>query len=330
MFKNFDVFYDEDNRCYQIRTKCVSFAIEFDNEEKQFIFETLTKELKKNNLGLKSLFKKLVKEFDEAKVIDVLSTLNEYDLLPEEEIHELEGKISAKVNPYYDKADASGQKNISDLAILLLGDSLFSNVFSKRFSKSTFKKLDNLSFSDFEKLKEDFIDNYFETFDLIVFDAVEWNPYFAELINRKALEHNKPWIFIGGFEEYAIKIGPIFYGKETGCYNCLVKRIKSNHDHVNYFNSYENYLLKNKFSSKPDQFIYLDTFYEMASSIVFLEITKLFELWSVPTIWKHFISINAINYEMVRHALLKVPFCNVCKPELEYNPAPWLETITLK
>lgn len=330
MFENLDVFYDEDNHCYQMRTKCVSFSIEFNSEEKRIVFEALIKEVNENNLGLKSVFKKLVKKFDEAKVIDVLSTLNEYELLPVDEIHELDGKITAKANPYYDEADISEQKNTSDLSVWLLGDSLFSKVFSKKYSKGTFKKFDHFTFSEFENTKEDLIDDYFKVHDLLVFDAAEWNPHIAELINKKALEHNKPWLFVGGFEEYALKVGPIFYGKETGCYNCLVKRMKSNHDHVNYFNSYENYLRKNKLSSKPDQFIYLDAFYEMASTIVFLEITKLFELWSVPTTWKHFISINALNYEVVRHALLKVPFCNVCKPELEYNPAPWLESITLK
>ncbi len=170
----------------------------------------------------------------------------------------------------------------------------------------------------------------FKKYDFFVVDSVEWNPYYTELINRKALENNKPWLFVGGFEEYLLKVGPIFYGKETGCYNCLIKRIKSNNDYVNYLNGYESYLKAHKKSSKHDDFIYLDVFYDIVANISLLEISKFFEFWSVPVVWKHFITINAINYEMDRHALLKVPFCYVCKPELEYNPSAWLESVTLK
>lgn len=38
MITDYDIFKDEENGCFQLSTHSVSYAIEFDNEEKENIF----------------------------------------------------------------------------------------------------------------------------------------------------------------------------------------------------------------------------------------------------------------------------------------------------
>ena len=87
MNKNFDlstcdIFKDNDNLCYQVRTKTASFAIGFDNENKEAIFLKIVKEIqRKPKITLKELKKKIVNN-DEDTVIEVLTNLEENQLLP--------------------------------------------------------------------------------------------------------------------------------------------------------------------------------------------------------------------------------------------------------
>ena len=61
-----------------------------------------------------------------------------------------------------------------------------------------------------------------------------------------------------------------------------------------------------------------------------LEVKKFIMQWSIPSTWRTIIKIDIDSFDLDKHSLLKKPFCEVCKPKLEYNPAPWLESITLK
>ncbi len=79
----------------------MTFSIEFDNDEKQKIFEALLEESKNKTVTVFKIYNKLKKRFDEAKVLDVLSNLNDYDLLPSKDLSELKGKIKEKKNRTY-------------------------------------------------------------------------------------------------------------------------------------------------------------------------------------------------------------------------------------
>jgi bacteriocin biosynthesis cyclodehydratase domain-containing protein len=160
--------------------------------------------------------------------------------------------------------------------------------------------------------------------------ANDWAPYYIEKINLYALKYNKPWLYIGGIEEISIKIGPLFYGKETGCYNCLISRIKSNHEYPEHLQSYETFLRENKIASKPDIVPNVNIIYSIIASLTMLEVMRFIEEWSLPVTWRTLIVLNIFDYDLSKHTLLKMPFCEACKPKLEYNPAPWLEEITLK
>ncbi|QMU65294.1 MAG: TOMM precursor leader peptide-binding protein [Flavobacteriaceae bacterium] len=174
------------------------------------------------------------------------------------------------------------------------------------------------------------IEKMIEKSDFIIAGATQWSPYHLEEINSIALTKNTPWLYIGGIEETAIKIGPLFYGKETGCYNCLMSRIKSHSDTLSYLNTYEAYLRKHKIASKPDAVSNKSILNNIVANMALLEVLNFIEVWSLPVTWKTVLKIDTINFETTKHKLLKKPFCEICKPELLYNASPWLEPVTLK
>jgi hypothetical protein len=69
---------------------------------------------------------------------------------------------------------------------------------------------------------------------------------------------------------------------------------------------------------------------DMIASYAVLETSKCLHSWSVPETWKAYVSIDIFSYNVQKHHLLKVPFCEVCQPQLTYSPAPWLEPVTLR
>jgi len=321
MIENFDVFIDKEQNCYQLRTKTISYTLQFDDKEKEDIFLNIVSEIKKNKeLNLKELQQKVQTKSNVPKVIDVLKTLDEYRFLSYKISKELNNKI--KDTGYHYSMDV---KQSSDFILCIFGQGGLTKKIKEKAIAENFKEVKTYLFNDeidFEKAvnKSDFI----------IVDANEWSPFNIEIINKTALKHNKPWLYVGGLEEESIKIGPLFYGKETGCYNCLISRIKSNHAHPTFLNSYEDYLRSNRKSSKPDITPNSTIIYNIIANLTLLEVMKFIELWSLPVTWRSVININITNLNSTKHNLLKMPFCEVCKPELLYNPSPWLEAITLK
>ncbi|KGT08330.1 hypothetical protein NV63_16435 [Elizabethkingia anophelis] len=57
---------------------------------------------------------------------------------------------------------------------------------------------------------------------------------------------------------------------------------------------------------------------------------KFFIEWALPMTWRAVVKIELGDFSISRHKLLKKPFCEICNPQLDYNPSPWLEAITLK
>ncbi len=322
MIENFDIFKDEKHNCYQLRTKTNSYSIEFDDQEREYIFLEIVSELQGNNeLSLSELKQKVQKKDNEAKVIDVLKILDDYRLLSFQISKELKYKKESSEYQY----SSSEAKQISDFTLSIFGQGTLTEKIQLQAQKDKFKEINTYNYHD----KIDF-EKAVNSADFIIVDANEWSPYHIELINQSALNNNKPWLYVGGIEETSIKIGPLFYGKETGCYNCLISRIKSNHEHPTFLNSYEDYLKINKKSSKPDVIPNADIIYNIVANLTLLEVMKFIEEWSLPVTWRSVINLNIINMNLTNHSLLKKPFCEVCKPKLEYNPSPWLEAITLK
>lgn len=320
MNKNFDlstcdIFKDNDNLCYQVRTKTASFAIGFDNENKEAIFLKIVKEIqRKPKITLKELKKKIVNN-DEDTVIEVLTNLEENQLLP------------SHIRVSHEKEDnfISSNNTLKKAKLTIIGEGKLAIKLYNLARKSQLKEVDLLNSNNELKLELTIKQS-----DFIIVDANNWTPYQIELINKIALKYNKPWLHVGGIEGDSLKIGPLFYGQSTGCYNCLISRIKSNNEHPTFLHSYENYLRENKISSQEDIIPNAELFMNIIANIALVETMKFIIEWSLPTSWRTVLNINIFNMSFAKHRLLKKPYCEICNPKLEYNTSPWLETITLK
>lgn len=328
---DFDIFKDSKLGIYQLRTKSTSFSVSFDDESKEDIFNDIVKLLKYNKyFSLSNLKRKLEQKHEPEKIMEVLFLLNDNFLLPLELSAKL-NKVKEEDNPVYIPDNftklSQNYQLLCNCSLLIIGCSPLTKLIATQAEKMGFKEVKSISFSVNEKE----INNKIINADFIIVDGNEWSPSHIEFINKLAIEHNKPWLYISGIEEDVVKIGPIFYGKETGCYNCLISRIKSNHEYPEYFNSYENYLKDNKISSKPDQgLIHPETLLSITSNMALLETSKFIEGWTIPSSWRTIIKYDYYKSEITKHSLLKKPYCEICKPEIQYNSSPWLEAITLK
>lgn len=316
MLQNYDIFKDEDNGCYQIRSKSSIHAIVFDEEISEKIFLKIVKiSSKGKTLNLQKIKKDLLTEFEESKIMSVLHNLREAGLIPEDK------------NSYSADRESSF-KSISDTSLAIVGSSKLSKAIMQVNEIKEFKTVDTFVYeiTDFE----DKISQIFDNYDFVIVDAHQWSPFHIEIINSIAVKLNKPWLYVFGVNEANIEIGPLFYGKETGCYNCLISRIKSNHAYPQYLTSYENYLRELKRPSASSDISHDGLVYSIIANFAIYETVKFIEGWVLPMTWQSIVTINLYNYASSIHTLLKKPLCEVCKPTIKYNPAPWLDKVTLK
>lgn len=316
MLANYDIFKDEDNNCYQIRSKTSTFVVVFDENVSERIFLKIV-EMSSNgkNADLPKIRKELSKEFEEEKVLSVLHNLREVGLIPDEA-------------PCYGNEHTTRYRHIGDTSLAIIGNGELTNYLKTVCETTKFK---NCSFFDYKAVEsEENVIAIFNNHDFIIVNANQWSPFHLELINKIAVKLNKPWLHISGINEGYIEIGPLFYGKETGCYNCLISRIKSNHAHPKHLTSYENYLRELKKPSASTNMPHNIIVYSLIANLAIYEVIKYVEGWALPMTWQSIIKINLYNYDSSIHTLLKKPLCEVCKPTTIYNPSPWLDKITLK
>ncbi|MFR1275426.1 MAG: TOMM precursor leader peptide-binding protein [Parabacteroides merdae] len=316
MLANYDIFKDEDNGCYQIRSKTSIFAIVFDEEISEAIFLRIVElSSQEKRFNLQKIRKDLSGTFEEDKVLSVLNNLREVGLIPDDT------NISTR-------EEFSEFRNIRDASLAIIGTGGLTKALKLVCETEKFKTLSVVEYTI--KNFEDKILQIFNEHDFVIVDANQWSPYHLEIINETAVKQNKPWLYISGINESNIEIGPLFYGKETGCYNCLISRIKSNHAHPQYLTSYENYLRELKRPSASNDLCHDSIVYSLIANFAIYEAIKFIEGWALPITWQSIVKINLYSYESSIHTLLKKPLCEVCKPNIKYNPAPWLDKITLK
>lgn len=322
MFKEFDVFFDSDNNCFQIRTKNNCYTLDFEDDARRVIFEQLVK-MESDNLS--GNFNTLVKTHPKALVIDVFASLRDYGLLSPEGTSEIPELLSGEVC----SPSAQPLKNLEDQKVIVISDNVLGKHLSEILISRGIANTKLLSAALFASFSSGQIDELMVKTDFFFADASAWNPKALELLNKYAIKHNKPWLHIGGVEEYQAKVGPLFLGDASGCYDCLISRIKSNHSYVPYFNAYEAHLRNQMKSSKPDTFIHIESYNAVISHYAYLEFTKFVQFWSIPSTWRKVLMVNMLTFESQSHDLLKVPFCETCNHDQFYNPSPWLEPISL-
>ncbi len=319
--KQFDIFFDEDNNLYQVRTKIDTTIIEFTDLGKEQIFKDLIRLYDTRDKISLPTIQKLLSSADYNKLLDVVKELQECGILNE---LNFEAKDSVIIPDIY--AKEVNNKPISESKISYIGTTDFGKLVK---DKSSQYNIEHFAIYSTDELSDEMIESILCNSDFTIVDALTWNPYKMRVINQNALKHNKPWLLIEGLTfSGKFSIGPIFHGKHTGCYDCYRNRIRSNDEFINFNDSYNKYLEANKASAKPDLNMQ-PVVKDMAAAIVIADTLKFLYAWYPPETWKCCVLINPSNYEVEKHTFMKAPICHVCKPALDYNPAPWLESVTL-
>ena len=335
--ENFHIIRQEETEEVQLRTKNEVMLIEFDDPEKRQIFDLIVKKYADQPSKLKLFNKRFIRslenKFGKEKVFSVLEELRDFDILPQPLYRYINNEDPDSENGQAQQKGPPKEERymLTSVNLLIIGSKLGVDIMKQKASPLKFKSIETKSFKD--KWDKSSVENAIKEADFMIVESSQWNPDYLQWINKQALSRNLPWLLVEGLNLSQIKVGPIFFGRETACYNCLVKRLESNKDEVllDYDKQYENYLLENDLLSKPDQSLFNPVqLYEILANLALIEITKYFKYWSVPALWGHYVALDVFTFKMERHRVLKVPHCLACKPKLEYNSSPWLETIALK
>ncbi|RCW21181.1 TOMM precursor leader peptide-binding protein [Marinilabilia salmonicolor] len=327
LLNKYDLFFDKENNVYQIRTKSDAITIEFTDQEKESIFNSIVKLYeRKEFLTFQQLQEKLITNFQKDKIIDVIQELRECSILTEENFEEAP-EAKKTDSPFSLYLPLGENKSLFDIKIGFFGEPILGKKINEKATDYGYHEFNILDIH--KKATEKEVYSLFQLNDFIIVDSSSWNPHMMEFINEIALEENKPWILYDGKIDLAnISIGPIFHGRETGCYDCYRSRIRSNDEFSSYTDAYENYLKDRKANSKIEAIP--NVIKDIIASIIIMDVSKYLGGWYPPETWRSCLIFNIHNYQISKHHFLKAPICNKCKPSLDYNPSPWLESLTLK
>lgn len=332
----YDVFEDEKHNVFQIRSKSEIILAEFNSDDEREIFKEIAQFLEDGNNfeSLSALEMHFESRYSKDKILSVFNELKAFNLIDEEKVKEVYADNLKAQMKFWDTASHAkyalngthAQTKIKNTRLTILGNSMFSQLLYRKACESGFENLFNdklITPKDDSQIKELVVSS-----DFLIVDAEDWSPSFLEEFNRVAYENNRPWILSRGIEGTRGSVGPLFAGKDTGCYQCLISRLKSNMEFLPYFEEYEKYLkLKKKSAISSGG---LTATYDVLASLALLESIKFVTGWAVPVIYKAFIVIDVYDYDFKIHPFLKSPVCPVCFPKIDFKLSPWLEPLYVK
>ena len=317
MINSYDIFQDPKHGVYQIRTVNEVFTIEFIEEEERAIFEEVIEKYRANSrTTFASVFSALNKKYDKEKVVFVLNQLKENQLISDDE---LKDQIVL-----WGEQDSTHPK-IKSARVGIIGQGSIYHYLEEKSRAMGYETITKTKIGDHPNLAS--VEKTIQQSDIVLVDSNHWNPGLLEHINQVALAANKPWILIRGCNATNGSVGPLFYGKETGCYHCLISRLKSQMEFLPYFEEYEKYLRQEKKSAKSDRSFAL--LQELLAATAVFEMTKFVTEYTIPELYGAYLTVDMATYRFDKHTVLKSPGCPACKPSVDFDLAPWLEPITL-
>jgi len=321
MKKLYDIFLDNE-QVYHVRTKTDVVLIQFSDNEKEEIFNQVISLYDSSDFYSYSQLKDLLQKYKEDKVIDVIKELMQCSLLNHK-------NFGADNLPHdlFDMSMSEFDSDVENKRLGYIGGHEMGQKIKEVASSQSYSAFEILETND--HLKDEDIEKWMANCDFFIVDLSLWSPYHIDFINRTALKQNKPWLLVEGLiDKTNFSIGPIFHGRETGCYECYSGRLRSNDEFVAYADAYEQFLRAGRKFSKPDVVPALVKQY--LSAVIVLDVSKYVGGGGIPETWRSVLIFNTGTYEVAKHAFLKAPICYACKPELDYSPAPWFESVTLK
>lgn len=303
----FDIFFDELQGVYQVRTKTDVTLIEFSSEIQEAIFLRIAERAKTGHIPTPKELLSLG-QWTEVDILDVFQDLRSSGILQDPPLSNI-------------------PQPLLGYTIIHFGEEALGARLLERASHYNLYIKDSLPL---DKLSYETIENYFIGNNLIIVDALRYNPQVMQWINDLAILHQKPWLLIEGFIPSGFfSIGPLLYPPLTGCYNCFLDRLQSNDPYYKYAEGYRRFLLEEKSSSKADA---LDSpaLLDIAVAIALSDSQRyLFDSWETPETWRSALMLSPRDYSIKRQRLHRNPLCSTCRPQLQHSPAPWLEPITL-
>ena len=317
--EGYEIF-EEKEGVFQIRCKSDVIIVEFFEEEKRNIFLKVLEIIRNSEISFSKLREILENEFDKTKVLDVLDKMLENEIIVE---HDLKVDISDWLkdqNTFILRNNLKDYYNILEKSkITIVGETSLVKLINDNLIMTGFKNV--RAIYEFPKNPIDILENS----DFIIVDSDKYNPSFLYEFNKNAYEMKKPWLITMGIDETIVSIGPIFT-YDSLCFECLMRRIKSNLEFFVYFESFEKYLIEKKKSANNSGAPLV--VYNFISSIITIETIKFLTNFSFPTIYRNFLTIDFTNYDVKINHVLKVPGCPVCSKETSLRPLPWIPDLS--
>lgn len=312
--------FEEKEGVFQIRCKSDVIIVEFFEEEKRNIFLKALEIIKNSEVSFSKLREILENEFDKTKVLDVLDKMLENEIIVE---HDLKVDVSYWLkdqNTFVLRNNLKDYYNILEKSkITIVGETSLVKLINDNLIMTGFKNV--RAIYEFPKNSFDILENS----DFIIVDSDKYNPSFLYEFNKKAYEMKKPWLITMGIDETIVSIGPIFT-YDSLCFECLMRRIKSNLEFFVYFESFEKYLIERKKSASNSGAPIV--VYNFISSIITIETIKFLTQFSFPVIYRNFLTIDFTNYDVKINHVLKVPSCPVCSKDTSLRPLPWIPDLS--
>lgn len=321
--KIYDIFYDSNNEVYQVRTQSECIILEFDNAEDEKIFKAIVKMYDKSNyLTSEQIINKLRNDYQYVHILDVIKGLMNCKVLNSKNFENTSVKVPKIDFPIYYSGQTS---NITDFRLFFLGSKALESYVKEKAANMGYKSFHSKFFD--AGITEQDIDKIIADNDFIIWDISSMNPRMTKYFNQSAIKLNRPWLLVSGMIDFiTYSLGPIFHGKETGCYECYEARKNSNDINYAYTKSYNEYLDNNcRFSCRGKTKPIFD---DIAASIIIEDVTKYILGQGVPQMWKQNLFINTEDYTIDKQFVLRTPVCTVCNPDIEYVSSPWLDEIT--
>lgn len=293
MIKNFDFFYDSENDVYQVRTKSEAFVFEFQDSVEKDVFLSVVKLYSQYNFFSFSQLTSKLDHYPHDKVLDVVQQLQDCGLLNPTNFQgsKDEDNLYNTFSLWHGLTSSPSSFKIGLIAHNPLGQLLKDKLNMIGYSSVVIYDVLNDYLPD-EALQEIVFGN-----DFLVVDATFWNPRLMKTINEYMLRENKPWLYVSGMiDTINYSIGPLFHGQETGCYECLQKRIDSNDNNYNYSIAYWKYLEKNDKFSK--NLAVNECVEDVVADIISLDINKYILGIDVPETWKNTLYFNTSSYSV--------------------------------
>lgn len=301
----FDIF-KESPRRYQVRTKTIAFALDFETEEEEVVFTELVRSLNQEAFSWSTFLG---------------------GLPASQRLLGVELRQSLEEEGVFFSATSGGKLHSETASLCVIGASCLTDEIATEASAMGFRRVTPIHLAS--DLPIEGVEKELSQADFAIVDAHRWSPYHLERINAMCVQRDIPWLYVEGIRGDEVSIGPIFWGRKLGCYNCLTARKHSNSRDLDSQLSYEKYLAEQRTASQPDAAYLSPLRVKLVAHMALIEVLKFLDSYEVPAVWRTVIDFNITTYEVKKSHLLKHPYCPVCNPRVEYDPAPWLEEISL-